>query len=105
MPAREPRYFSEIKREHRHLLVLETVLFTVFYPSGFGSGQGISPEGEKKWGRGTWLPRPRVELAKGYGRFSGVPEWLCVGWFGIYYFPLHPSINPKKIPTKLSIQE
>lgn len=82
VPAREPRHFSEIKREHRHLLQLETVLFTVFYPSGFGSGQGKSPEGEEKWSRPTWLPRPRVQLAKGYGKFAGLPRWLSVGLFG-----------------------
>jgi len=53
VPAREPRTFSRIKRKHRHLLELETVLFTVFYPSGFGSGQGKSPEGDDKWSRPT----------------------------------------------------
>jgi len=83
VPVREPRYFSEIKRDHRHLLELETVLFSVFYPSGFGSGQGNSPEGEKKWSRPTWLPRPRVEVAKGYGKFAGIPTWPAVGWFGL----------------------
>jgi platelet-activating factor acetylhydrolase len=83
VPARQPRYFSEIKREHRHLLELETVLFSVFYPSGFGSGQGISPEGERKWSRPTWLPRPRVEVAKGYGKFAGIPSWPAVAWFGL----------------------
>jgi hypothetical protein len=82
VPARQPRYFSDIKREHRHLLELETVLFSVFYPSGFGSGQGKSPEGEKKWSRPTWLPRPRIEVAKGYGKFAGIPSWPTVGWFG-----------------------
>ena len=44
VPAREPRTFSDIKQNGRHLLELETVLFTVYYPSGFGSGQGKSPE-------------------------------------------------------------
>jgi len=81
-PAREPRSFSNIKRDHRHLLELETVLFSVYYPSGFGSGEGKSPEGEKKWSRATWLPRPRVEVAKGYGKFAGIPSWPTVGWFG-----------------------
>ncbi|KAG0651318.1 Platelet-activating factor acetylhydrolase [Hyphodiscus hymeniophilus] len=71
VPAREPRAFSDIKRDHRHLLELETVLFTLYYPSAIGSGQGKSPEGEEKWSRATWLPRPRIEVAKGYGRFSG----------------------------------
>ncbi|KUJ08904.1 uncharacterized protein LY89DRAFT_701741 [Mollisia scopiformis] len=83
VPAREPRYFSEIKRDGKHLLELETVLFSVFYPSGFGSGQGNSPEGKKNWGRPTWLPRPRVEVAKGYGKFAGIPSWLTVPWFGL----------------------
>lgn len=82
VPVREPRPFSHIKRQHRHLLQLETVLFSVFYPSGFGSGQGPSPEGEKKWGRATWLPRPRIDIAKGYAKFASLPDWPTVGWFG-----------------------
>ncbi|TVY51399.1 Platelet-activating factor acetylhydrolase [Lachnellula cervina] len=82
VPVREPRHFSEIKREHAHLLKLETVLFSVFYPSGFGSGQGESPEGQKKWSRPTWLPRPRIDVAKGYGKFAGLPPWISVPWFG-----------------------
>lgn len=83
VPARDPRVFSDIKRNHRHLLALETVLFTVYYPSGFGSGQGKSPEGEKKWSRATWLPRPRIEVAKGYGKFAGTPQWATAAWFGL----------------------
>jgi len=55
----------------------------VFYPSGFGSGHGKSPEGRKEWSRPTWLPRPRIEVAKGYGRFAGLPEWVSAGWFGV----------------------
>ncbi|KAJ5037229.1 uncharacterized protein L3040_007406 [Drepanopeziza brunnea f. sp. 'multigermtubi'] len=82
VPVREPRHFSDITRKKKHLLELETVLFTVFYPSGFGSGHGTSPEGEKRWSRPTWLPRPRVEVAKGYAKFSGMPAVLCVPWFG-----------------------
>ena len=82
VPARERRHFSEIKRNHRHLLKLETVLFTMFYPSSFGSGEGPSPEGEETWSRPTWLPRPRVQVAKGYGKFAGLPQFLAVGWFG-----------------------
>lgn len=86
VPAREPRNFSDIKREKQHLLTLETVLFTVFYPSGFGSGQGKSPEGEKEWSRPTWLPRPRMELAKGYGKFAGLPAWPTLAFFGEWLF-------------------
>jgi platelet-activating factor acetylhydrolase len=82
VPAREPRAFSDIKRNNRHLLKLETVLFTIYYPFGFGSGQGKSPEGEKKWSRATWLPRPRIEVAKGYAKFSSLPELPVIAWFG-----------------------
>lgn len=83
VPVRDPRHFSDITRHKRHLLELETVLLSVFYPSGFGSGQGTSPDGRKDWSRPTWLPRPRVEVAKGYGRFAGLPEWISAGWFGV----------------------
>ncbi|KAL3421860.1 platelet-activating factor acetylhydrolase [Phlyctema vagabunda] len=81
VPAREPRVFGSIKREHKHLLQLETVLFSVFYPSGFGSGTGSSPEGEKSWSRPTWLPRPRIDLAKAYARFSGVASLPMTAFF------------------------
>lgn len=86
VPVREPRHFSDITRKKKHLLELETVLFSVFYPSGFGSGQGMSPEGMKKWSRPTWLPRPRIEVAKGYGRFAGLPGVVCAGWFGRFSY-------------------
>lgn len=86
IPASKPRTFSDIKRNGRHLLRLETVLFSVFYPSGFGSGQGQSPEGKNRWGRPTWLPRPRVEVATGYGKFASLPDWLIVPFFGEHLF-------------------
>lgn len=82
VPAREPRVFSNIRREHRHLLELETVLFSVYYPSAFGSGSGPAPDGQGKWSRPTWLPRPRVSVAKGYGKFASIPSFLTVPWFG-----------------------
>jgi platelet-activating factor acetylhydrolase len=81
IPVREPRTFSNIKRDKRHLLELETVLFHVFYPSGFDSGHGLSPEGREKWSRATWLSRPRVEVAKGYAKFASLPDWTMVPFF------------------------
>lgn len=85
IPARDPRFFSEIKREQKHLLKLETVLFTIYYPSALGSGHGESPEGEKQWSRATWLPRPRAEVAKGYGKFAGLPDWFIIPFAGMYF--------------------
>src|SRR3954468_23511004 len=34
VPAREPRHFSDIKRDHKYLLQLDTVLMSIWYPSG-----------------------------------------------------------------------
>ncbi|KAL5378208.1 hypothetical protein DPSP01_009317 [Paraphaeosphaeria sporulosa] len=77
-----PRPVSDIKRDGKHLLRLETVLFTLYYPAAFGSGMGKAPGGYKKWSRETWLARPRPETAKGYARFAGIPDWLGQAWFG-----------------------
>lgn len=82
VPVQHPRPISDIKRDGKHLLRLETVLFTLYYPAAFGSGEGKDPAGYKKWSRETWLPRPRPETAKGYAKFSGMPEWMGEAIFG-----------------------
>ena len=82
VPVEKPRTISNITRKGRHLLQLETVLFTLYYPADFGSGSGKAPGGEKKWGRETWLPRPRLETARGYSDFAGLPHWAGIGFFG-----------------------
>ncbi|KAL5411633.1 hypothetical protein PMIN04_010162 [Paraphaeosphaeria minitans] len=82
VPVPSPRPISDIRRDGKHLLRLETVLFTLYYPAAFGSGTGKAPGGYKKWSRETWLARPRPETAKGYARFAGIPDWLGEAWFG-----------------------
>ncbi|KAF2853602.1 hypothetical protein T440DRAFT_311972 [Plenodomus tracheiphilus IPT5] len=82
IPAEEPRTISDITRHGRHILQLETVLFTLYYPADFDSGTGKAPGGEKRWGRETWLPRPRLETARGYAHFAGLPDWAGIGLFG-----------------------
>lgn len=81
IPVREPKTFSDITRQHQPLLKLETILMSIYYPSAFGSGNGPAPDGGKKWSRPTWLPRPRRELAKGYGKFAGLPPWFMTAFF------------------------
>lgn len=81
VPAADPRVFSHIKRDHHHLLKLETVLISIYYPSEFGSGSGRDPSGQKKWSRETWLPAPRLETTKGYAKFSGLPNSVIVPLF------------------------
>lgn len=79
-PAQNPRTFSGIKRDHIHVLQLETVLMTVYYPAAFGSGDGKAPSGHRHWSRETWLPKPRSGTAEGYGKFAGVGK-LAIPWF------------------------
>ena len=81
IPVASPRSFSHIKRHGQHLLQLKTVLVAVYYPSAFGSGAGKDPAGYATWSRETWLARPRLKTAQGYGLFSGLPQWLAVLWF------------------------
>lgn len=76
--ARSPRPFSP-KNEH-YLLQLETVLISLYYPSPFGSGAGRDPDGYKT-SKEVWLPGPRAEMAKGYGKFAGIPQWASMLFF------------------------
>jgi len=80
IPAIKPRTFSNIKRQHTHILALETVLFTVYYPTHLDTGSGPPPSGQR-WSRPTWLPRPRGKTSRGYAKFSHCPEWPAVGFF------------------------
>ena len=81
VPANDPRVFSNMTRKHHHILTLETVLVTIYYPSYFGSGSGPAPSGLDHWSRPTWLPRPRPKVSAGYGRFASMPEWLVAVFF------------------------
>ncbi|TKA78629.1 hypothetical protein B0A55_02671 [Friedmanniomyces simplex] len=76
VPARNPRVFSHITREGKHILQLETVLMTVYYPSSYHDRNLAVPEGKKNLSRELWLGRPRVSMAKGYGKFAGLGDFL-----------------------------
>ena len=81
VPVEHPRVFSHITRKKRHLLQLETVLFSVYYPAARGTGIGAPPSGHNRWKKATWLPQPKSDVAKGYGIFAGTPAWFSVAWF------------------------
>lgn len=83
VPAESPRTFSNITRKGKHVLQLETVLFTLYYPAAFGLGRGKDPAGNRKWSRSTWLPRPRKETAKGYSKFAGIPNAAGISYFAL----------------------
>ena len=80
IPATNPRTFSNIKRQHTHILALETILLTIYYPAHLDTGSGPSPSGPR-WSRPTWLPRPRDKTSRGYAKFSGLPKWPTMAFF------------------------
>ncbi|KAK3621883.1 hypothetical protein LTR56_014987 [Elasticomyces elasticus] len=76
VPAQDPRTFSHIKRDGKHLLQLETVLMTVYYPSEHYDRDSSVPEDEQNLSRELWLGRPRIDMAKGYGKFAGLGDLM-----------------------------
>ncbi|KAI3324716.1 hypothetical protein HD806DRAFT_53558 [Xylariaceae sp. AK1471] len=70
VPVREPRTFSRIKRNHAHVLRMNTVLFSIYYPCDVSSYSTKA----KKPSRATWLPRPRVPTCHGYAKFWSAPH-------------------------------
>lgn len=83
IPVREPRSFSHIKRDHRHQLVLETVLFTIYYPAHLDApfDDRAREAGKKHKLRPTWITRPRHETAEGYAKFASLPVWPTMAFF------------------------
>ncbi|KAK0618059.1 hypothetical protein B0T17DRAFT_591955 [Bombardia bombarda] len=70
LPARDPRPFSHIKRNHEYALKLDTVLFSVYYPCDID----CSSDSSSGLSRVPWLPRPRIETCKGYAKFLNIPN-------------------------------
>ena len=100
VPVEQPRTFSHITRKKRHLLQLETVLFSIYYPAALGTGHGKDPSGKDHWSRETWLPKPRSQVARGYGQFAGTYEWVSIAWFlTSTWFTKLPAFRNAKIAT------
>ncbi|KAK7510334.1 hypothetical protein IWZ03DRAFT_433337 [Phyllosticta citriasiana] len=63
---------------------------------------GPDPAGHPSWSKLTWLPRPRVRMAKGYGRFAGVGH-LAIPVFGATtLFTKVPALRNAKVARPLS---
>jgi platelet-activating factor acetylhydrolase len=73
-PVREPRTISDLKRDHEHLLRLDTVLFSAYYPCKVEADVGENPKAVKKLNRAMWLPKPKVPTCKGYAKFMSIPH-------------------------------
>lgn len=85
IPVREPKHFSPIKRNHRHALILETVLFTIYYPAHVDTPNDarIQKAQSKHNARPTWLPRPRHSTAEGYAKFASLPQLPTIAFFAL----------------------
>ncbi|CCG80978.1 Predicted protein [Taphrina deformans PYCC 5710] len=70
-----------IVRDGKPAVLLETVLWTIFYPIALGTGKGRAPDGKKQWSRQLWLSKSRSKMARGYGDFSGVNKAFCQIFF------------------------
>lgn len=75
VPAQNPRTFSHITRKGRHVLQLETVLMTIYYPAAIGV-HNLSKH-DAHWSRELWLGRPRMKIAEGYAKFAGLPAIIA----------------------------
>ncbi|KFA81607.1 hypothetical protein S40288_09582 [Stachybotrys chartarum IBT 40288] len=73
VPARDPRPVSNLQRDGKPVLRLDTVLMAVYYPCDVRRDLQF-PEKSKTLRRVTWMPRPRVATAKGYAKFLNVPS-------------------------------
>ncbi len=81
VPAKEPRTFSDITRHGVHILTLETVLMTIYYPAHLNARYDVKTPKANQSHRPTWLSRPRDLTSRGYGMFAGLPEHLAMAWF------------------------
>jgi platelet-activating factor acetylhydrolase len=86
VPAEEPRVISHhITRKKKHVLQLETVLMNIYYPASLDSHDLKDSE---RLSRQLWFGRPRLDIARGYAKFAGLP-------FGIVAPVFLPSVFTK----------
>ncbi|ETI27217.1 hypothetical protein G647_09900 [Cladophialophora carrionii CBS 160.54] len=81
VPAKNPRTFSDITRLGVHVLALETVLMTIYYPAHLNARYDIHTPTSGQRHRPTWLSRPRDQTSRGYAYFAGLPAYLMIAWF------------------------
>jgi platelet-activating factor acetylhydrolase len=81
VPAKDPRTFSDITRHGVHVIALETVLMTIYYPAHLNARIDLKTPSVKQKFRPTWLSRPRDETSRGYGKFASLPQHLTMAWF------------------------
>ncbi len=84
LPARQPRHFSHIRRNHEPALKLDTVLFAIFYPCDVGAGASTDASTQAPpLSRALWLPSPRLETCKGYAKFLNISHLPVTAYFAL----------------------
>ncbi|KAM0722897.1 hypothetical protein Q7P37_001095 [Cladosporium fusiforme] len=78
VPVENPRVISHITRKKKHVLQLETVLMTIYYPASLESH---NPPKDSRLSRQLWFGRPRYGMAQGYGDFAGLPTAVVLPLF------------------------
>ena len=79
IPVAKPRTFGHLSRHKIPLLVLETVLFTIYYPAKRRPSGTIHEKDRAT--RPRWLGQPQSLYSRGYGRFACLPAWPTMGLF------------------------
>ncbi|RYP31319.1 hypothetical protein DL767_005832 [Monosporascus sp. MG133] len=98
IPSEEPRNFSNavLKETGETAFRLDTVLFTVFYPS---SPRGSRPPSSRA-SRHLWVPRPISLHAEGYARFAGINNFLTNKLFTLGLWGL---VGDAEIPADVDV--
>lgn len=95
VPAAAPRNFSDavLRETGETAFRLDTVLFTIFYPSTPRNASRVPP---RRPGRHLWVPRPLSLHAEGYARFAGVSNFLTNRLFAVGLWAL---VGSTEIPA------
>jgi len=89
VPADDPRIISQhITRKKKHVLQLETVLMTIYYPASLESHH---PPKSERLSRQLWFGRPRYGIVQGYAKFAGLPTAFVAPVFASSLFTKLPA--------------
>lgn len=73
VPVRDPRPVSDLCRDDKPILRLDTVLMGVYYPCDLRKGAG-NDQAIDSLRRVDWMPRPRLRTARGYAKYLNLPK-------------------------------
>lgn len=76
VPARDPRPVSDLTRDGKPVLRLDTALMAVYYPCQLRDDLKTA-DGKETLRRVNWMPRPRIATSKGYAKMMNLP-WIPV---------------------------